>query len=81
MDGTRVPIPRDAQDYAVAFDASGRILPRVAVQRYLTDPAAWLRQKRADVAKVAVYQVERTAWNGRTLPVIRWREDPTEIES
>lgn len=80
MDGRRVPIPRTADEYAVAFDSDGRTLNHATVQRYMADPAAWLRDRRCDVARVAVYPVQRRTWDGREVPVILWSEQPVEIE-
>lgn len=79
MDGTRVKVSSDDADYVVAFDSTGRVLPRSVAQRYADDPAAWLTERRTDVSRVAVYPIAMSTWSARRRPVILWMENPVEI--
>jgi hypothetical protein len=71
FDGKRVPLESEAEEYALAFDASNQVIDHPRVQRYVSDPAYWLKDRSSRLWMVRIYPVD-PALNRR--PVIRWHE-------
>jgi len=78
MDGRRVPVNEEATEYAVAYNDRGEILDHPGAQRYLDDPAYWMKDRFRSVGTVRVYDIEYDpdtdssviAWHEREFRII-----------